>query len=129
MDVIMLFWDFTVTFTACTTPKRESGVCINILKCYALQSTVLESRKKIESYNLIKASFCGYEGRVTKICCPLSTTIPDSPQPETSTNNGEVLSSILPSKSTCGKVEVSHDRIVGGTPAELGENFEKSNEK
>jgi len=80
----------------------------------------MEHREKAEYYNLLKASFCGYEGRSPKVCCPL-----DKPTKETEVHvqsNGEISSSLLPSKATCGISQVNRDRIIGGTPSKLGRN-------
>lgn len=124
----MLFGSITAqTLTAdeCTTPKNESGVCIYLTSCPVLL-TVLSHRiktKSVDDYNLLKNSHCGFEGRTTKVCCPLDETSPDS-----SLSLGEVIDEEVPSnegrnsRSTleCGKIGINRDKIVGGTPAQLG---------
>lgn len=100
----------------CTTPNQQPGVCINILNCPALTS-ILEHRKKAEYFNLIKASFCGYEGRTTKACCPVDDSPEDVPEPQWTPAPPPVA---LPAPAECGKVQVNRDRIVGGHAATLG---------
>lgn len=78
---------------------------------------------------------CGYEGRDPKVCCPLeseppnnsnngnfgtTTTTRTSTSWPTSNNYETVLSAKLPSQMACGHSNVTSNRVVGGSPAELG---------
>jgi len=76
----------------------------------------------------LKKSFCGFEGKSTKVCCPLENNVaPVAPAVASVTmattvkpialNNGAAK---LPSQSRCGLTNVTRSRIIGGTPAELG---------
>lgn len=103
----------------CTTPNYESGVCISILKCPVLHTLMLEHRKRIEYINLLKASFCGYDNKTTKVCCPWDKPRPE-PEEVQSRNGGEILASKLPTKATFGKPDVNRHRIVGGSLVALG---------
>lgn len=85
--------------------------------------------KSADDYNLLKNSHCGFEGRTIKVCCPLDDISPDSTGSkeieEESTDDAGVSSAILPFQSTCGKVGINHERIVGGIAAQLGKMVEK----
>jgi len=77
----------------------------------------------------LKKSFCGFEGRNTKVCCALENQVEPATQNSPNvvgligtTNNG--LSSKLPLQTTCGISNVTRIRIIGGNPAELGRNNE-----
>jgi len=54
---------------------------------------------------LLRKSICGFEGRSSKVCCPLDNLIPESK---------------LPSQITCGQRKVAVFRIIGGSTSELG---------
>lgn len=116
--------------TECITPKNESGVCIYLTSCPVLLD-VLSHRiktKSVDDYNLLKKSHCGFEGRTTKVCCPLDETSPDSlglgevVDEEVPSNEGRNLRSTL----ECGKIGINRDKIVGGKEAQLGENPRKT---
>ncbi|VVC37364.1 Hypothetical protein CINCED_3A022459 [Cinara cedri] len=117
----------------CFTPSDENGICKNIQRCPPLLSLLNNQRRTEAEKTLLRNSFCGYENRDPKVCCPLEnesgsnnrpgnnnltnkTTQKPVEQPDYET----VSSSKLPSQSTCGKTSITHERIVGGMPAELG---------
>jgi len=127
--------------TECNTPNYENGVCIDIKRCPKLL-TLLENQRQVPSVLVfLKKSFCGFEGKSTKVCCPLENNVapvapaapaalaapPASPAPVMptnvmnniagTTNHGEAK---LPTQSKCGITNVTRSRIVGGVPAELG---------
>lgn len=85
--------------------------------------------KSTDDYNLLKKSHCGFEGRTIKVCCPLEDISPDSTGSKEieedipSTYDG--ISSRLPSQTTCGKIDINQDRIIGGNAAQLGKIGEK----
>lgn len=115
--------------TECTTPKNERGVCIHLTSCPILLK-VLNHRIKTKSdddLNFLRTSHCGFDGRQAKVCCPLKEISPDSlgmeeivNENEEPTTDGDALSSGSSSESTCGKIAVNRDKIVGGKNAELG---------
>jgi len=88
-------------------------------------------RKNATIVNLLRSSYCGYEGRDVKVCCPLDdetfSTTEYTPMTtkkrveSTVVGQQTVFSSKLPSQNTCGKTNTSQNRIVGGHPADLGE--------
>lgn len=117
--------------TECNTPNYEKGVCIDIKRCPKLL-TLLENQRQVPSVLVfLKKSFCGFEGKSTKVCCPLENNVapvaPIAPAPPVmptnvinnigTTNHGEAK---LPPQSKCGITNVTRSRIVGGVPAELG---------
>jgi len=73
----------------------------------------------------LKKSFCGFEGRNTKVCCALESNVtPTKPNVEQQTGNiGLGFKLKIPSETTCGISNVTRIRIIGGNPAELGKNF------
>ncbi|KAL5236010.1 hypothetical protein ACI65C_003420 [Semiaphis heraclei] len=111
----------------CNTPNYENGICIDIKRCPKLL-TLLENQRQVPSVLVfLKKSFCGFEGKSTKVCCPLENNVapvaPVAPVTMATTvkpialNNGAAK---LPSQSVCGLTNVTRSRIIGGTPAELG---------
>lgn len=95
--------------TVCITPNQFNGTCINIRRCELLDSMYNKSIKNESTVNYLSKSFCGYEGAYPKVCCPLNS------------NYETVWSPNLPSSSTCGNT-APKDKVVGGQPAELGNN-------
>lgn len=101
-----------------------------------LLSLLNNQRKNDTVKALLRNSFCGYEKKDPKVCCPLENEEVSVPSNQPGYENTErpkitqkpvdqsdyetVSSSKLPSQSTCGRTNVSHERIVGGIPAELG---------
>lgn len=138
--------------TECETPNYEKGVCIDIKRCPKLL-TLLENQRQVPSVLVfLKKSFCGFEGRSTKVCCalennaepvaPVETTVPKVPAvpvepsgpivPAAPVPKPNIMNNVgttnngeakLPLQSRCGITNVTRSRIVGGTPAELGKNL------
>lgn len=138
--------------TECETPNYEKGVCIDIKRCPKLV-TLLENQRQVPSVLVfLKKSFCGLEGKITKVCCalennaepvaPVETTVPKAPavpvepsgpiMPAAPVSTPNVMNNVgttnngeakLPLQSRCGITNVTRSRIVGGTPAELGKNL------
>jgi len=54
---------------------------------------------------LLCNSICGFEGTISKVCCPLDKTTPEAE---------------LSSQITCGQRMLSTNRIIGGSQSELG---------
>uniref|UniRef100_A0A2H8TEC5 CLIP domain-containing serine protease n=2 Tax=Melanaphis sacchari TaxID=742174 RepID=A0A2H8TEC5_9HEMI len=106
----------------CNTPNFEKGVCVNIKRCPKLL-TLLENQRQVPSVLVfLKKSFCGFEGKNTKVCCALENNVaPFTPNAVEQTGGiGLGLNSKIPSETTCGISNVTRIRIIGGNPAELG---------
>lgn len=116
----------------CFTPSDSNGYCINLKRCPRLRILVETQRQNATVVAYLRSSFCGYEGKDVKVCCPLeneqtSTTeyvhTDRTTRGQTSnigTRQPIVDSPKLPSINTCGKTNTSQNRIVGGHPADLG---------
>jgi len=91
--------------TECRTPNDENGVCIDIRNCTKLISLLQDPNTTESDMILLRNSICGFEGRTSKVCCPLDKTIPED---------------TLSSQMTCGQRQLSADRIIGGSQSQLG---------
>uniref|UniRef100_A0A481MQI0 CLIP domain-containing serine protease n=1 Tax=Nipponaphis monzeni TaxID=196483 RepID=A0A481MQI0_9HEMI len=132
---------FTQSNDDCFTPNNLNGVCINLLRCPELRKMSETQRKNSTAVNYLKESACGYEGRNPKVCCPLENESPSTRPTTGSWNNNNnnnnnnnhnnnnnnnnnnyntVSSNKLPSQNSCGRTNTSHNRIVGGSPSDLG---------
>lgn len=128
INIISVIFLFAIE---CFTPSDQSGICINLRSCPRLRFLLENERKNATVVSLLRNSFCGYEGKEIKVCCPLddevfttteySSTTKKRTEPTTAGGQQIVLSSKLPSQNTCGKTNTSQNRIVGGHPADLGE--------
>lgn len=101
----------------CITPNNNEGACININNCAELRAMIENPNKSNSDDIFLKNSFCGYDNKFPKVCCSSTdnqTSSSDSQGYET------VSSPKLPSQSTCGLVQVSVERIIGGRKSELG---------
>ncbi|CAH1738373.1 unnamed protein product [Aphis gossypii] len=106
----------------CNTPNFEKGICVDIKRCPKLL-TLLENQRHVPSVLVyLKKSFCGFEGRNTKVCCALEDNVtPTKPNVQQQTGNiGLGLKLKIPSETTCGISNVTRIRIIGGNPSELG---------
>ncbi|KAE9537839.1 hypothetical protein AGLY_005811 [Aphis glycines] len=106
----------------CNTPNFEKGICVDIKRCPKLL-TLLENQRHVPSVLVyLKKSFCGFEGRNTKVCCALENNVtPTKPNVQQQTGNiGLGFKLKIPSETTCGISNVTRIRIIGGNPAELG---------
>jgi len=111
----------SLTVDECITPKNQSGVCIQISSCSVLV-TILQRRvhtKSVEDYDHLKKSFCGHEGKVVKVCCPLEDLSPDIPAVVLNTRTPDKNSNAQ-SPTICGVTNINRDRIIGGNSAQLG---------
>jgi len=116
---------FLFSSTECNTPNFEKGICVDIKRCPKLL-TLLENQRHVPSVLVyLKKSFCGFEGRNTKVCCALESNVtPTKPNVQQQTGNiGLDFKLKIPSETTCGISNVTRIRIIGGNPAELGKNF------
>lgn len=118
----------------CFTPNDLNGICINVKNCPVLRALLENQRRNATITAFLRNSMCGYEGRDPKVCCPLDNEFPNSSNsgnlgttttPRTnsvgpSSNYETITSPKLPSQRMCGHTNVSTNRVVGGTPAELG---------
>ncbi|KAL4097149.1 hypothetical protein QTP88_021973 [Uroleucon formosanum] len=89
----------------CRTPNGENGVCIDIRNCQKLILLLQDPQITESALILLRNSICGFEGRTSKVCCPLDKTI---------------LEDTLSSQTTCGQRQLSTNRILGGSQSELG---------
>lgn len=114
----------------CFTPSDQNGTCINLKKCPRLRFLLENERKNTTVVNFLRSSFCGYEGKDVKVCCPLDDEVISTTEYTSTTKRRveptgvgqpSVLSTKLPTQNTCGKTNTSQNRIVGGHPADLGE--------
>ncbi|XP_060866108.1 venom protease-like [Metopolophium dirhodum] len=89
----------------CRTPNHENGVCIDIRNCTKLILLLHDPNTTESDLILVRNSICGFEGKTSKVCCPLENTIPKD---------------TLSSQMTCGQRQLSTDRIIGGSQSQLG---------
>lgn len=111
----------------CITPNNEKGVCISFKQCKKLNNLLLNRRHINSVKNLLQKSLCGYDDFIPKLCCPPEHVMRQEGQGKNNSTaiidpSNLLLSSILPSNKTCGKVMINNntDRIVGRRPAKLG---------
>lgn len=89
----------------CRTPNDENGICIDIRNCQKLRLLLQDQNITESSMILLRKSICGFEGKSSKVCCPIDKTIPEA----------KLLSQIM-----CGQRKVISSRIIGGSQSELG---------
>ncbi|OAD61523.1 Venom protease, partial [Eufriesea mexicana] len=94
----------------CTTPNQEAGTCINIRNCQPLL-TMLQ-REGLAAADYLRKSVCTYENGDPIVCCP------GTPNREGKDITEKVYGPLHPPQ--CGYSNVTHTKIVGGAPAELG---------
>jgi len=101
----LLFLILLLFLTECRTPNDENGVCIDIRNCTKLVLLLRDPNTTESDLTLLRKSICGFEGTTSKVCCPLDKTIPED---------------TLSSQMTCGQIQLSTDRIIGGSQSQLG---------
>ncbi|XP_050433881.1 uncharacterized protein LOC126841436 [Adelges cooleyi] len=95
----------------CHTPNNEQGVCIKITQCSPLLDMAQHNRQNMSALIYLRKSNCGTEDKIPKVCCKI-----DKPKPEIPQKNVTVKLN----HATCGRNNVSSNKITGGAPAKLG---------
>ncbi|BES99513.1 serine protease [Nesidiocoris tenuis] len=115
----------------CRTPRGEPGNCVNIRQCDQLLDLLRASSNDPKVVEYLRNSQCGRDSQSVLVCCPSQAqgdqpSVKPTVQPTPNRRDNEPgvrdpdIPSNLPSPPQCGKSEVSHTRIVGGVPAQLG---------
>lgn len=76
------------------------------------------NKKNIEAVNFLRNSHCGHDGKDPKVCCSITPTTFRS---NASLSSQLPNSSSLPLANACGFTNATTNKIIGGSPAELGE--------
>nr|XP_022915432.1 venom protease-like [Onthophagus taurus] len=116
----------------CTTPLRDDGRCIIINSCEPLITLLKTQNQNQEIRNYLVRSVCGYSGNLPMVCCPqygrslpdtssTSSTTPSTTTAKINDNLEDRSSNSLPTFPGCGLTNSTDFRVVGGTPAKLGQ--------
>ncbi|KAK4881500.1 hypothetical protein RN001_004819 [Aquatica leii] len=93
----------------CTTPTRENGRCIPVKSCKIITDALASGTS--EAIRFAQQSQCGYDS-VPLVCCGTRSV---------QQQDGDIFSHrLLPNRNVCG-IEITNDRIVGGTSTDIDE--------
>lgn len=102
--------NFEIPGQSCSTPNQEAGSCVSIRSCQPLL-TMLQ-RDGLAAADYLRKSVCRYENGDPIVCCP------GTPSREGKDITENVYGPLQPPQ--CGFSNVTHGKVVGGVPAELG---------
>ncbi|KAF7399196.1 hypothetical protein HZH68_007788 [Vespula germanica] len=67
---LVLFFKNTNAQERCVTPTKNNGICINIKNCTQIVNILINQKPLTqEIQEFLRASQCGFEGTIPKICC------------------------------------------------------------
>lgn len=95
----------------CTTPNNQTGKCLGIRVCKPLLE-MLQTQGQA-AVDFLRRSVCKYENNNPIVCCPNEQSREDRGILEENE-----YGPLRPPQ--CGFSNISHTRVVGGKPAELG---------
>lgn len=95
----------------CTTPNNQTGKCLGIRVCKPLLE-MLQTQDQA-AVDFLRRSVCKYENNNPIVCCPNEQSREDRGILEENE-----YGPLRPPQ--CGFSNISHTRVVGGKPAELG---------
>ncbi|CAD1469910.1 unnamed protein product, partial [Heterotrigona itama] len=95
----------------CTTPDQQLGVCVSIRSCQPLL-TLLQT-EGLAAGNFLRQSVCMFDNNDPIVCCPEER---GRKEPEIEKENA--YGPLHP--PYCGFSNISHTKVVGGWPAQLG---------
>nr|XP_023017811.1 venom protease-like [Leptinotarsa decemlineata] len=119
--------------TPCFTSRNEYGLCTNIYDCEVILNLVKTRSQDPETRLYLQASTCLRTDKLVMVCCPQTANVKTIDDDRNSNGDNESTDAIsrnndvkekkaqLLSKPDCGLSNVTNARVVGGTPAKLGE--------